>query len=228
MGNGNTLLEEQLCSVQQSGVFDETVLVIGYLAEQIEAKIHTYQERGFQIRTLFNPFWQVSNNLMSLWLARQIIADDDVMITNGDNIFTPDVFTGLAAQGEGIWMSACQKTHFDLDDMKIRLDDGLVARVSKQIPASEVSAESPGLVMVRGSRARRLFLEHLEGTVRDDGNIDRFWLETFNRMWTKGVPVRPWMFEPVGKWQEIDFHLDVERARQLVNEKVLNLHGGGD
>ena len=226
MGNGNTLLEEQLASIQQSGVIDEVVLVVGYLSDQIEAKMRAYRDRGFKISTLFNPFWQVSNNLMSLWLARHVIAEGDAMITNGDNIFTPDVFAGLAAQGEGVWLSACHKTEFDSDDMKVTLKNGLVARVSKQIPAEEASAESPGLVMVCGERARTLFVEQLEGTVRDADNINRFWLETFNRMWLKGVPVKPWMFESAGKWQEVDFHLDVERVRRLLTEKIMHLHSG--
>lgn len=224
MGNGNTLLEEQMMSIQESEVIDEVVLVVGYLAEQIEAKMKAYHDRGFHISTLYNPFWKVSNNLLSLWLARHVIANHDVMITNGDNIFSPSVFSGLAEQSEGIWLGTCRKTNFDSDDMKVKLIDGFVASVSKQTPGEEALAESPGLVMVRGARARQLFVEQLEGTVRDDDNNNRFWLEVFNRMWTKGVHVRPWMFESAGNWQEIDFHVDVGLMRDLLATKVKHLY----
>lgn len=224
MGNGNTLLEEQMISIQQSGVIDEIVLVTGYLADQIDAKMRAYHDRGFKIRTLYNPFWKVSNNLLSLWLARHIITDSDAMITNGDNIFHSQVFSNFSGQGEGVWISACHKSKFDSDDMKIKLIDGHVACVSKQIPAEEAAAESPGLVMVKGQRARHLFVEQLEGTVRDSENNNRFWLEVFNRMWSKGVPIRPWMFEAAGQWQEVDFHIDVELVRRLLSEKVMRLH----
>ena len=44
MGNGNTLLEEQMISINESGAIDEIVLVIGYLGEQIEAKIAQVRE----------------------------------------------------------------------------------------------------------------------------------------------------------------------------------------
>jgi choline kinase len=223
MGNGNTLLEEQLNSIQQSEVIDQVTLVAGYLADQIEAKMRCYRERGHRINTLFNPFWQHSNNLMSLWLARQVLEQGDAMITNGDNIFAPEVFAGLAEQGEGVWLSVCTKSEFDADDMKVTLVDGLVARVAKTIPANEAQAESPGLVMVRGERARQLFIEQLEGAVRDEGGLGRFWLEVFNRMWAKGVPVRPWRFESAGNWQEVDFHLDVQHVRQLISKKLMQL-----
>jgi choline kinase len=212
-----------MISIQESGVIDEVVLVVGYLADQIEAKMRVYHARGFRIRTLYNPFWQVSNNLLSLWLARHVIQDSDTMITNGDNIFSPAVFEGLAEQGDGIWLSVCEKTLFDLDDMKVKLIDGLVASVSKKTPPSEASVESPGLVMVRGARARQLFVEQLEGVVRDDSDNNRFWLEVFNRMWQKGVHVRPWLFESAGQWQEIDFHGDVDLMRQLLAKKVRDL-----
>lgn len=224
MGNGNTLLEEQMLSIQESGVIDEVVLVVGYLAEQIEAKMRAYHDRGFRIRTLYNPFWKVSNNLLSLWLAQHVIAESDAMITNGDNIFSPSVFAGLAEQGEGTWLSICKKTNFDPDDMKVKLVDGFISSVSKKTPGEQAIAESPGLAMVRGARARQLFVEQLEGTVRDDENNNRFWLEVFNRMWTKGVQVRPWMFESAGHWQEIDFHVDVGHMRQLLADKVMRLY----
>ena len=52
MGNGNTLLEEQLMSIRESGVIKEVVLVVGYLAEQIEAKMRAYKDKGFQVSTI--------------------------------------------------------------------------------------------------------------------------------------------------------------------------------
>ena len=223
MGNGNTLLEEQMSRIQESGVIDEVVLVVGYLAEQIEAKMRIYNEKGFRIRTVYNPFWKVSNNLLSLWLAQHVIEQHDVMITNGDNIFSPGIFADLANQGEGVWLSVCPKKQFDGDDMKVRIEDGFVANVSKKMDTKEASAESPGLVMIRGTRARQLFLEHVEGTVRDEDNHNRFWLEVFNRMWAKGVPTKPWSFESDGNWQEIDFHVDVNLMRQLLADKVMSL-----
>lgn len=224
MGNGNTLLEEQMLSIQESGVIDEVVLVVGYLAEQIEAKMRAYHERGFKISTIYNPFWKVSNNLLSLWLARQVISQNDVMVTNGDNIFSPNVFAGLAKQGEGIWLSVCPKKKFDADDMKVKLIDGFVSSVSKTTPGEECTVESPGLMMVRSERARHVFVEQLEGVVRDSDNSNRFWLEVFNRMWSKGVLVRPWAFESVNNWQEVDFHGDVKLMRQLLAEKVMSLY----
>lgn len=221
MGNGTTLIEEQLQNISASGVIDEVILVIGYLAEQIEAKIAYYRSRGHSIRTLFNPFYGVSNNFMSLWLAKSVFDEDDVMITNGDNILAPSVFSGLSAEcGNGIHLAVGPKKDFDAEDMKVTLTDEFIARVSKRIPAGEAHAESPGLALVRGARARSLFTQRLEAMARAGKFLQHFWLEVFNELYEQGVTVRPWWFDAASLWQEVDFHLDLSRARTLLADKL--------
>lgn len=224
MGNGNTLLEEQIESARRSGVITEVVLVIGYLAEQVEAKMRCYAQGNLPVRTVFNPFFAVSNNLMSLWLARHEM-DTDFMVTNGDNVFTPDVFAGLAADpSDAISLAVREKTVFDDDDMKVVLEGGAVALVSKQVPPGAGSAESPGLALVRGARSRRFFLEHLEGLARRPEYLGRFWLEVFNSLFDRGVRVRPWPITEGMGWQEVDFHADVHLLKEAIRQQNLKLH----
>lgn len=226
MGNGNTLLEEQIQGISASGVIDEVVIVVGYLAEQVEAKIQKYAGQRCRVRTIFNPLWHVSNNLISLWMARHELLTSDVMITNGDNLFSSDVFSQIVLKEDGIWLTASLKNEFDEDDMKITLQDGLIARVHKSIPGALASAESPGLAMVRGSRSRAIFLEQLDYIVRNPSNINGFWLETFNSLWERGVPVKPWFCDMRGKWQEVDFHLDLEVVRSMIAAKMRSFREG--
>lgn len=225
MGNGYTLLEEQMRAAEASGVVDETVLVIGYLAAQIEAKLDYHREHGLSVRTVYNPFYEVSNNLMSLWLARHEMTRD-FMITNGDNLFAPDVFRGLAdGSHEGITLSVSPKTAFDNDDMRVTLDAGAVLRVSKQLPDAESHAESPGLALVRGHRARTVFADHLERMVRQNGYLKKFWLEVFNHLADEGVHIDAWPFDGKTLWREVDFHDDVIGLRSALQLKVLPLLG---
>ena len=219
LGNGATLLEEQIASAHEAGCIDEIVLVIGYLAEQVEAKIKLHQSNGLKIRTIYNPFYEISNNLMSLWFAKHEMTED-FLVTNGDNLFAPEVFRGLTEEnGDGIALAVSRKQHFGYDDMKVSLHDGLVARVSKQIEPDAIDAESPGLALVRGARARGIFRDQLEGLARRKEFIGRFWLEVFNQLFERGVPVRPWFFDGETLWQEVDFHADVDKVRGLLESK---------
>ena len=221
MGNGNTLLEEQILSIQESGVIDEIALVIGYLAEQIEAKIKMYIRSGLKIKTVFNPFYEVSNNLMSLWMAKSEM-DDDFIITNGDNLFAADVFGRLVEEnGEGIFLSLNIKETYDGDDMKVILQNGCVVRVNKEIEDVQTDAESPGLALVHGQKYRNIFKEHLKEIIRIREYLNKYWLEVFNHMADKGVPVYPWEFDGSTKWQEVDFHIDAEKAKELLSVRTV-------
>lgn len=221
MGNGRTLLEEQIDRIVTSGVIDKIVLVIGYLAEQVEAKIRMYIDNNLNIKTIYNPFYDASNNLISLWFSKYEM-DSDFLVTNGDNIFSPDVFTDFVKKnGDGIYLSINVKEKYDFDDMKVTVENTIVTRVSKLIDAEKSNAESPGLALVRGSKARKLFLENLELLVRDKKNINMFWLEVFNAMHDKGIPIYTWEFDGKTKWQEVDYHIDFNKAKDLLQIRNL-------
>ena len=228
MGNGATLLEEQIASIHAAGGIDEIVLVLGYLAEQVEAKIKLHQTNGTHIRTIYNPFYEVSNNLMSLWFAQHEM-NDDFLVTNGDNLFAPEVFVSLLAHnGDGITLAVNRKHRFGYDDMKVSLQDGLIARVSKQIEPDAIDAESPGLALVRGARARGIFRGQLEALARRKEFMGRFWLEVFNQLYESGVPVHPWFFDGETLWQEVDIHGDVDKVRGLLENKPHLLFRGAE
>ncbi len=216
MGNGRTLLEEQLVRMTDSGVIDECVLVVGYRAEQIEDALQSESTPALRTRTLYNPFFGVSNNLASLWLAKSEM-HEDFMITNGDCIFPADIYRDFVKGAEnGVGLCVNRKRRFDDDDMKVTLRDGFIQEVSKLIEPANTDAESPGLAIVRGEAARQVFRHRLESLMRRQEMLDRFWLEMFNDLVNTGTPVRSWMFPEGTKWQEVDFHLDLDVVRSVL------------
>jgi choline kinase len=216
LGNGQTVLEKQLEEMGKSGVIDEIVLVIGYLAEQIEAKIKGHKSEDYRIHTLFNPFYDVSNNLHTLWMAKHYMSGD-FLIQNGDNLFTNDVYTDLVSKNkDGIFVTTNVKAKYDDDDMKVTIHRGHIENVSKNISNEQATAESLGLAMISGKKYRTIFRDHLEMLARDRTYMDKFWLEVFNSMNSKGVEIMPSDVDAKEKWREIDIHLDLEEAKRLM------------
>lgn len=216
LGDGVTLLEKQLENIRKSKVIDEVILVIGYLAEQIEAKIKLYKENGLKIKTIYNPFYEMSNNLITLWLASPEM-DNNFIITNGDNIFKHDVFSDLVNKNdEGVFLTTNKKEKYDDDDMKVQIKGDIITRASKEILNDDAHCESVGLVMVKGKKYREIFKDNLERLARDKEYLNRFWLEVFNLMNSNGIAIRPFEIDGKTKWREIDFHLDLEGARRLL------------
>lgn len=218
IGHGITLLEKQIENIQKSKVIDEIVIVVGYLADQIEAKIKMHKENGIEITTIYNPFYEMSNNLISLWMAKQKM-DTDFIVTNGDNIFEPDVFADIVRKHkDGIFLTTNKKDEYVDDDMKVILDNDYdsIIRVSKEIENSKADCESVGLVLVRGDRYQKIFIESIEKLARNKEYINKFWLEVFNHLASNGVHIKPFEIDGKTKWKEVDFHLDLEDARKLL------------
>jgi len=221
LGNGKTLLEEQLESIQKSKVIDEIVLVIGYLAGQIESKIRFWKQNGLKITTVYNPFYDTSNNLISLWFAKHQM-NEDFIITNGDNLFEYDVFRDLVNNyRDCICLTICKRRKYGDGDMKVTLDDKNNAiKVSKLIEKDKIHAESVGLVLVSGEKYRKLFKENLEELARDKEYINKYWLEVFNLMYNKGIPINTFEMNS-DKWREVDFHVDLEDLKRRVQGKII-------
>lgn len=215
-GDGTTILERQLENALQSGLFGEINIVTGYKSEQIEAKLKDYRS-DIPINTIFNPVFDLTNNLVSLWAAHLAMLDQDFMVTNGDNIYIADVFKKVQTdRDEIIQITIDCKDAYDEDDMKVRLgQDRTVARVHKDIPPGETDAESVGLVLVKGEKSRRLFVNTMIQLVRDKEYLQRFWLEVFNALAEAGVAVQVAEIDQ-SEWQEVDFHPDVDVMKQIV------------
>ena len=215
-GDGTTILERQIDSAVQSGMFSEIVIITGYKAEQIEAKIKDYKPK-VRLKTVYNPFFEITNNLVSLWVAAGEMGDEDFVITNGDNIYFGDVFRAIANETENvIQLTVDHKPQYDDDDMKVSRDaSGAITRVHKGIENREASAESVGLALVKGPRCRRLFVNKILQLVRNKEYLNRFWLEIFNSLIEDGVVISSAKIEP-DDWQEVDFHPDVEVMKSII------------
>lgn len=219
---GVSLLEEQLGRISASGAVSEVVIVTGYLGHKVDEMVASLKIPNLKISTLFNPFYALSNNLASLWIAKNEIVDN-CMITNGDNLFDSDVFKAFSEEcpDEGIYLSLGEKDEFDDDDMKVTLHDDLVIHVSKDIPKQSRHAESPGLSMVRGDMAAAEMREALDELMKRKSEINSFWLKMFTCLAERNKAVKPWYFDAESKWKEVDIHPDVDQMREFLSNMVM-------
>lgn len=216
IGQGLTLLETQLHALMEAGIRD-VIIIVGYRAEQIEAKVIEYAS-DFNITTVFNPFYETSNNLVSVWMAKEYMKDEFITI-NGDDIFDSSIIKNLLKSEENITMVTDEKAEYDSDDMKVIIKNGLVKDVSKKIPLSEANAESVGIIKFSG-HGPKIYLDTLEEMVREPENMNNFYLKAIQKIIDKGFPVH---FSQCDEkdWGEIDFHPDLEMIRAHVSRTNL-------
>jgi len=214
--NGTTLLESQLITINKTAI-DKVVIVTGYLTEKIESKVQRYsKEYNIDIQIIYNPFFDISNNLLSLWQARHEM-ESDFIIINGDDIFNDSVLLGLLEhdKNELITMVIDRKETYDEDDMKLIVENGRILEVSKKIPLNEANGESIGMIRVTGE-AKGIMVDTMERMVRNKKNMQVFYLAMIQELINQGIVVG--YHEISSKdWAEIDFHPDLEDIRKKIS-----------
>lgn len=211
--NGRTLLDRQLDALAANGV-EEAVVVTGFRDDQIEAALKRRGDVGPRVRTIYNPFYKVADNLGSLFVARDEIAGD-VLVWNGDTLVSEELMArvvGNQAQ-EGICVTIDRKAGYDEDDMKVVVDDaGRLHAIGKRLDLADVNAESIGLLAFRGAGAQT-FRHAIERAIRTSEGTTIWYLRVIHQI-AQEAPV--WTLDINGhEWGEVDFPEDVESAQAL-------------
>jgi choline kinase len=210
---GKTLIRRQIDALASAGI-EEFVVITGFGAEKMEQAIEAIaRERLVTIRTLYNPFFQVADNLASCWMARDEMNGDFIQI-NGDNVFRADLVESLLMNSNGIATVAInRKSKYDADDMKVMLDGERLTEIGKNLPVETVDAEAIGFYVFRdgGGEKYRAVLEKL---MRDPHGL-RLWFPSAVGALAKEIGVGVC---DVGhhQWCEVDFPADLQHARHMI------------
>ena len=204
---GRPLIGRQIDTLARCGVTDVTV-VVGFAAEAVETTLAELYGPG-RIRTLYNPYFASSDNLVSCWVAR-VEMQQDFLLLNGDTLFEAKVPEQLLAAPERpVTLAVSRKDRYDDDDMKVILDGDRLVHVGKKLPVESVDAESIGMMTFRGD-GPRLFRDAIERAIRTPEAQKQWYLSLIDTLarrdvvFTQAVP-------PLG-WAEVDSPADLERA----------------
>jgi len=216
--NGKTLLEIQIDRIKQINP-SNIVIVTGYKSSMIETYIQTKYSKEDNINFEFNPFFEMSNNLASLYLVKTYFKTEDVIVINGDDIFSTSVIEGLANKSdEGVWVTISRKEKYDWDDMKVITEGNMIKQIGKNIPEQESNAESVGIVRFNG-KERIKFYEILVDVMHEPEALNWFWLHAIQMYIDRGNKV--FFYEiPEISWAEMDFHIDYKMINKFVEQFI--------
>jgi L-glutamine-phosphate cytidylyltransferase len=210
--NGRTLLDWQLDALAANGV-EEAVVVTGFRDDQIDAALARRGNAGPRVRTVYNPFYKVADNLGSLFVAKEEI-EGDVLVWNGDTLVSEELMARVVgnAERDGICVTIDRKPAYDEDDMKVVVaDDGGLKAIGKRI-SEGVNGESIGLLAFRGDGSRR-FRMAIERAMRTTEGTTIWYLRVIHQI-AQEAPV--WTLDINGEeWGEVDFPEDVDAALAL-------------
>jgi len=205
---GRSLLAWQLRALDAVGV-REAIVVTGFCDDLIDRAVALHAPAGMRVRTLFNPFYRLADNLASCWMARAELSGA-CLILNGDTLFEPDVARRLlAAPPASITVTIDRKPAYDADDMKVSTQGDRLTAIGKKLPVEETHGESIGFLRFDAAGAAQ-FVAEIERVMRTPEGPGLWYLSAINRLARSGGDVRVVSIEGL-QWGELDFPADLVR-----------------
>ena len=208
---GVSILEWQITQLAVSGI-EEVVVVTGFGHDVVQDVVDGIE--GIKVRTLYNPFFRLSDNLGTCWVARHEM-DDPFVLINGDTLFEAAVLQHLLSDADHypITLATDQKNRYDSDDMKIWSERDRLCRVGKTLDLSHVNGESIGM-MVFSRKGAEIFVRKVEDLMRLGDGLNRWYLSAIDELAQSGI---------VGvssihglSWCEVDDPVDLAHAETVV------------
>lgn len=209
--DGRTILDHQLQSLRVAGIHDVGI-VVGYQKGQIIRYVRDSRQENVQaISFINNAAFATTNNIYSLWLARDWLAGDSFVCLNADVVYDPYILQAALPSKEPISMIV--DPEWRDETMKVIISGDHVIQMSKRIPEERFSGTYIGITCFSAHGTKQLFskLARLVGS----GRVNEFFNVAVQQLADEGVPVG--FTSTAGlPWAEIDDPMDLTFARQSV------------
>lgn len=207
---GQRIIEWQLRAIACCGLSDVTI-VTGYAADQVDTAV-ALSGTQLRVKTLYNPFHSLADNIASCWVARDLFASDTVLI-NGDTLFDPRILTKVLQENAcDIAVTIDRKGNYDADDMKVQTDGARLRRIGKTL-TGQIDGESIGMLRFRRGGGA-LFRRALDRALRAPGWHKLWYLSVIDSLAGEGGAG---VIDIAGlPWAEVDFPHDLPIAAARV------------
>ncbi|WP_298869054.1 phosphocholine cytidylyltransferase family protein [uncultured Gimesia sp.] len=184
--DGITLISRSVSLLKSRGISDISVIT-GYKSEYI------HQELQSRVKYFHNPYFRVTNSIASLWLAKDVLSDD-VILMNADLYYEEAVLdTAIAQTDHAVMLS--DSTRIDDADFRFSVQGNRILKTGNQLSNQETDCEYVGIVRIDKSFIATFKKRLEEMIVRGDF-----------RNWWEGV-----LYSFIDDGIDI-FHSDVEGA----------------
>lgn len=203
-----TILEHQLSNLVECGI-RKVILVVGYHYNMIQKKLKK-SPFDLEVKYVRNPIYYKTNTVYSLWLARNEMNTDFIYL-NGDVFFHRDVLRRLIDSEHNTCLAIDRKRRVGEEEVKVKIVDGLVKEIGKEIKASMADGEFVGVAKF-SNEINVAFKKRLDEVVKE-GKVNAFFELAVQRMLNDGnlyavdVSDLPCI--------EIDTYNDLEEARNI-------------
>ena len=218
---GKPMMEYQLDSLRRAGI-GECTIIVGYMAESVRSHFGSYY-RGIRLSYVENADFNKTNNLYSLWLAREEF-DDDILLLEADLVFDDMLVGEMAAmKGQNVAMVDRYQPHMD--------GTVIFANGSEATSMALKSSQGPGFDYSHALKTvniYRLTKESLQDAIvpemeefLEEGQTGQYYEAVFASLMDSDRMSMSVMNTGNRKWAEIDTLGDLEDAEKMFATAVV-------
>lgn len=199
----------------------DVTVIVGYRYKEIVRVLE-----GCPVHIVYNPFYDVTNSIGSLWMAQSqglFDGDEDTIIANGDVFWSQEILDFMKAKAVNEVMYMLGDSGRVLDgDYFFGTENGILKRYGKELTLEERDCEYVGIAWM-SSRFVPVFLKRLDEMI-DQQSHGKWWEDAIYSISAEHpIPVKDvaGMF-----WAEVDFIEDYRRILDYIREQTgIETHG---
>lgn len=209
---GKTILEMTIDNVLKSGIRD-FIMVTGYRENMIKDFI-SQKYPDLSIKYLTNSDFENNNNSYSLWMTKDHVNGDSILL-DSDILFDFRIVSKLLASEHQNCLAVNTNHELDLEEIKVIVDSAnKILHIGKELDPPKSFGESIGIEKFSHDFFK-LLGKVLERKIVKEKNVNEFYEKSFQELYDSGNAMYAIDVSEY-KSLEIDFPEDLERAGQEI------------
>lgn len=207
---GISLIENTINQLKKKGI-TEIAIVVGYKAHIVKSILENHG-----VTIFYNPFYEKTNSIASLWFAKEFIKDDDCLFMNGDVFFEPALLDLVMDEKMRLVLFS-DESRKEEGDYKLFYHNNRLIDHGKDLPLERITGEYIGIAKI-AKGFLPLFIQRLEQLI--DTQKHNLWWENVIYSFIGEMDVNVRDVQNLF-WGEVDYLEDYNRILEYIKMEAL-------
>ncbi len=205
---GKTLIRYTVDLLKSKGV-SEIVIAVGYKADCIKEEL-----KDCEVKFAYNPFFDVTNGIASMWFARDFLDNEETIVMSGDVYLEAEIIDKLISIEKDPVLLADSGRRVEAD-YRYNYENGVLKKYGKDLSIEETTGECLGVAKL-GTQYVKRYKEHMLEMI--NSQCHSVWWE--NVLYDLSESENIYIADVNGLfWAEVDYVEDYRRILKYRKDK---------
>jgi choline kinase len=207
------ILERTIDNLIKNDIKD-VIVVTGFMQEQITDFIGSNYPQ-LNVEYLYNEKYDSTNNIYSLWMTKELVLNNDMLLMDSDILFDHRIIELLLNSGYKNCLAIRSDHQLGEEEIKVTVDsDRAITKINKVVDPKIAIGESIGIELFSSEYLITLF-DILDDKILNRGEVNQWYEAAFEETIEAGCKI--YAVDVNGlKCMELDTVEDIEAARKNI------------